>query len=54
MKFIILLVVLYVAYQWGWHAGARWVKETIEREADVTIDFDMRITPNQPEKEHTP
>lgn len=57
MKFILLLVALYVAYQWGWYAGARWLKKTIEREANVTIDCDMRITPNQPphpEKEDTP
>lgn len=57
MKFMLLLVALYVAYQWGWHAGARWLKETIEREANVTIDCDMRITPNQPpqpEKEDAP
>lgn len=57
MKFILLLVALYVAYQWGWYAGACWLKKTIEREANVTIDCDMRITPNQPphpEKEDTP
>lgn len=31
-------VAIALAYFYGWHHGARWYKNTIERECNVTID----------------
>ena len=48
-----------IVYLVGFYCGANWAKRTIERGANVKIDFPsiVRITPNQsphPEKENTP
>ena len=46
--FLFLCAVLVLAYIYGWYHGAKWCKNTIERECNVTIEAPFVITPKEP------
>lgn len=46
--FLLFCAGIALAYSYGWHHGARWLKNTIERKCNVTIDGTIIIT----SKEH--
>ena len=41
---LLCLCAIALAYAHGWHHGVRWLKNTIERECNVTIDDFIVIT----------
>ena len=46
--FLFFCAAIVLAYSYGWHHGARWCKDTIERKCNVTIDDPIVITPKEP------
>lgn len=48
MNAFLCFVISMLAFLWGMYEGAKWCKNTIERECNVKITSSFTITPKEP------